>query len=234
MTFAFATACKDALLHLFFPHLCAGCFTDMLDDQEMICSACMESLPFTQFENLETNPVEKLFWGRTPIKHAFSIFYYLTRTPIQQIIHQIKYKDNPALGVYMGKIMGLSMRNFFQHHTINLMIPMPLHPKKEYKRGYNQAAKLCQGIHETTYIEYREDLLIRNFNTSTQTKKTRIERWQNVSDVFEIVDPSAMEHQHILLVDDVITTGASTEACANLILKYKAASVSICSLAYTI
>lgn len=194
----------------------------------------MLSLPYTEFEKLENNVVEKLFWGRTNIKHAFSIFYYITETPLQEIIHHIKYKNNPALGVYMGNIMGWRLKEFFSKNTIDLMLPMPLHPKKEYSRGYNQATTLCQGIQEATAMKYMDNVLLRTFNTSTQTKKTRIERWDNVAEVFEISDPSSIENKHVLLIDDVITTGASTEACANLLLKNKAASVSICSLAYTI
>ena len=194
----------------------------------------MRTLPFTEFEKIENNPVEKLFWGRTKIQHASSIFYYIPDSPLQEIIHHIKYKNNPALGVYMGKIMGLQLKNILSINKIDCMLPMPLHPKKEYARGYNQATVLCQGIQETTDLPYLNDVLIRNFNTGTQTKKSRIERWENVAEVFVISNPSAVQEKHILLIDDVITTGASTEACANLLLKNKAASVSICSLAYTI
>lgn len=234
MKWPFAVDCKDALLHLFFPHLCAGCSTDVLDEQELICSTCMRSLPFTAFEKIENNPVEKLFWGRTTIQHASSVFYYITDSPLQEIIHHIKYKNYPELGVYMGKIMGLQLKNILSINKIDFMLPMPLHPTKEYARGYNQSTVLCQGIQATTEIPYLDQVLIRNFNTDTQTKKSRIERWENVAEVFEITNPSAIQAKRILLIDDVITTGASTEACANLLLKNKAASVSICSLAYTI
>lgn len=234
MKWTFAIECKEALLHLFFPHLCAGCSSDVLDAQELICSTCMLALPFTEFEKIENNPVEKLFWGRTKIQHASSIFYFITDNPLQEIVHQIKYKNNPELGVYMGKIMGLQLKNMLSINKIDFMLPMPLHPKKEYARGYNQSAVICQGIQHTTEIPYWDQVLIRNFNTDTQTKKSRIERWENVAEVFEIKNPSVIQEKHILLIDDVITTGASTEACANLLLKNKAASVSICSLAYTI
>jgi ComF family protein len=200
----------------------------------LICSTCMHSLPFTAFETIENNPVAKLFWGRSTIQHASSIFYFITKSPIQEIIHHIKYKNNPALGVYMGNIMGIQLKNILSNNKIDFMLPMPLHPKKEYARGYNQASVLCQGIQETTDIPFINNVLLRNFNTSTQTKKSRIERWENVAEVFEISDPPAIQEKHILLIDDVITTGASTEACAALLIKNKAASVSICSLAYTI
>jgi ComF family protein len=234
MKWPFAIDCKDAFLHLFFPHLCAGCSSDILNEQALICTACMRSLPFTEFEKMENNPVEKLFWGRTKIQHASSIFYFITDSPLQEIIHHIKYKNNPALGVYMGNIMGLRLKNMLSINKIDFMLPMPLHPKKEYARGYNQASVLCQGIQETTDTPYLNNILLRNFNTGTQTKKSRIERWENVAEVFEISAPSAVQEKHILLIDDVITTGASTEACVNMLIKNKAASVSICSLAYTI
>ena len=113
------------------------------------------------------------------------------------------------------------------------MIPMPLHPIKENRRGYNQASLLCEGISDVLHIPYRNDVLIRQFNTATQTKKSRIARWENVADVFELYKTSSIQHKHILLIDDVITTGASTDACAEMLLKKEAASVSICSLAYT-
>jgi len=194
----------------------------------------MRSLPFTEFEKMENNPVEKLFWGRTKIQHASSIFYFITDSPLQEIIHHIKYKNNPALGVYMGNIMGLRLKNMLSINKIDFMLPMPLHPKKEYARGYNQASLLCTGIAAVVTTQFRDDVLYRLENTDTPTKKSRIERWENVAEVFEISAPSAVQEKHILLIDDVITTGASTEACVNMLIKNKAASVSICSLAYTI
>ena len=134
----------------------------------------------------------------------------------------------------MGSIMGSRFKQLYSIQHIDLMIPMPLHPKKEYERGYNQASLLCKGISNIVHIPWRDDVLIRQFHTSTQTRKSRIERWENVSDVFELHAPSAIANKHILLIDDVITTGASMDACAAMLLAKKAASVSICSLAYTI
>jgi ComF family protein len=225
---------KEALVHLFFPQICPGCQSDLVNSQQLICSDCMSTLPFTGFPEIPGNPVEKLFWGRSLIKHASSIFYFISDTPLQQIIHHIKYKNNPALGIYMGSLMGTALKKIYSKEKIDLMIPMPLHPKKQYERGYNQASLLCKGISETLNIPYREDLLLRQFNTDTQTKKSRIERWENIADAFELHEATCMQDKHILLIDDVITTGASTDACAEILLQKKAASVSICSLAYTI
>jgi ComF family protein len=225
---------KDAFTHLFFPQICPGCNSDLVNEQQMVCSSCMMDLPYTGFQDIKNNPVEKLFWGRTNIRNAFSVFYFIIDTPLQRMIHQIKYKNNQSLGIYLGNIMGNSLHQYSKTYPIDLLIPMPLHPKKEYRRGYNQSDLLCEGIKENLGIPFRNDILLRNFNTSTQTKKSRIERWENVSNVFALHHVESISDKHILLVDDVITTGASTEACAALLLKNKAASVSICSLAYTL
>ena len=200
----------------------------------MICMECHHELPYTEFERLENNPVEKIFWGRTTIRFACSTFYYIIDSPIQHIIHHIKYRGQDNLGVFMGEIMGAKLKTIFEKNEIDFCIPMPLHYKKEYTRGYNQASLLCTGIKNTTQLNYYDKLITREINTSTQTKKSRIERWGNVEDIFTISNKSEILDKNILIIDDVITTGASTEACANVLLKYGAKSVSICGLAYTI
>ena len=199
-----------------------------------MCISCYNTLPYTGFESIRDNPVEQLFWGRTPLNFASSSFFYVERTPIQKLIHEIKYKENKKLGVMLGEDMGRLLAPAFEEFNIDIMLPMPLHPKKQKKRGYNQATLLCKGIRNTTNCSYNDELLIRNTNTSTQTKKSRIERWENVQDVFTVCHPELLTGKHVVLVDDVITTGASTEACASTLLHNKCASVSVCSLAYTL
>jgi len=194
----------------------------------------MSTLPYTGFENTRNNPVEQLFWGRTPIRFASSCFFYVEKTPIQQLIHEMKYKEQKHLGKWLGQIMGRQLEAVFESNKVDLMLPMPLHPKKQKQRGYNQATLLCEGINSITNCDFTEQVLIRNTHTKTQTKKTRIERWDNVSEVFSITKTAAIINKHIVLVDDVITTGASTEACAATLLKKGASAVSICSLAFTL
>ena len=224
----------SSLSNLFFPSICPGCNTQHINEEEMICMECYHNLPYTEFERLENNPVEKIFWGRTNIKFASSTFYYIIDSPIQHIIHHIKYRGQDNLGVFMGEIMGYTLQTAFEKHEIDFCIPMPLHYKKEYARGYNQASLLCAGIKKTTHLNYNDKLITREVNTSTQTKKSRIERWGHVEDVFTISNKSEILDKNILLIDDVITTGASTEACANILHNHGAKSVSICGLAYTI
>ena len=224
----------DALVHVFYPSLCFGCNNELIQGDQFVCLQCQTELGLTQFESIRNNPVEKLFWGRADIPFAASTFYYIDNTPLQQIIHHIKYKQEKELGIHMGQIMGIHGSELFTEFETELCIPMPLHPKKEYKRGYNQASLLCEGIFKQTGIPYDEKALVRNENTRTQTKKSRIERWENVASVFDISEPSIIKDKHVVVVDDVITTGSSTEACVNTLMQHGAKTVGIYSLAFTL
>jgi len=211
-----------------------GCAQKECEKGEWICFECLNELPYTNFEYSRDNKVERLFWGRIPISFASSTFYYVEKTPLQKLIHEVKYKEQQALGVWLGELMGIRLSPILLYPQVDLMLPMPLHPKKQRKRGYNQATLLCEGIKKASNISFKENILIRDTHTSTQTKKSRIQRWENVSDVFSVTDQSAILNKHILLVDDVITTGASTEACAATLLQNGAKSISLCSLAFTL
>ena len=224
----------EALVHVFYPSLCYGCNNELIQGDQYICLQCQTEMGRTYFESIRDNPVEKLFWGRADIQCAASTFYYIDKTPLQQIVHHIKYRQEKELGIHMGKIMGIHGTEFFTEFETELCIPMPLHPKKEYKRGYNQASLLCEGIFKQTGIPYNEKALVRNENTRTQTKKSRIERWKNVASVFDVIEPSIINDKHVVVVDDVITTGASTEACVNMLLQHGAKTVGIYSLAFTL
>jgi len=224
----------EALVHVFYPSLCYGCNNELIQGDQYICLQCQTEMGRTYFESMRDNPVEKLFWGRADIQCAASTFYYIDKTPLQQIVHHIKYRQEKELGIHMGEIMGIHGSGLFTECKTDLCIPMPLHPKKEYKRGYNQASLLCEGIFKQTGIPYNEKALVRNENTRTQTKKSRIERWKNVASVFDVIEPLVINDKHVVVVDDVITTGASTEACVNTLLQHGAKTVGIYSLAFTL
>jgi ComF family protein len=225
---------KEALLHMLFPSLCFGCEENSVDKEEMICIHCKLTLPFTSFEIIRNNPVEKLFWGRVPVLFSTSTFYYSEKTSIQNIIHHIKYRDQKELGIFMGNMMGDRLRILLQENNTDICMPMPLHPTREKKRGYNQASLLCEGMQQTTGIPYNDLVLERRIATDTQTQKNRTARWNNVKDVFAINLPKRIQNKNIVLVDDVITTGASMEACAHILLENGAKTVAITSLAYTV
>lgn len=231
----------EAALHLFYPSLCQGCQSETVDPPQMICSDCFCSLPYTGFERILENPVQQLFWGRSRPAYACSLFYYITQSPLQRIIHQIKYQHRKKLALHMGRMMGEKLPTIQEHLFSNqgydqknmLTIPMPMHPKKQRRRGYNQATLLCQGIAEETGIPCHENLVFKTRETATQTKKSREDRWQNMGSLFRVDNMETVQSKHLILVDDVITTGASAEAVVNILLEKGAASVGIYSLAFT-
>ena len=180
----------------------------------------------------ENNPVEKLFWGRLALAEAMSEFYFTKNTLIQTLIHEFKYKGNKDLGLHLGTIMGKSLLHNNRFSKIDVLIPLPLFADKEFKRGFNQSTILCNGIAEIMNIPIIKNNVIRKRFTETQTKKHRTERWKNVEGSFEISDSRNVKSKHVLLVDDVITTGATLEACGAEILKIEGTILSIATLAF--
>lgn len=227
------TDIKDSLLHLVFPHVCEGCGSDTLASSHFICLQCLSQLPQTFFEAHSNNPVEKLFWGRLAITSASAQYYYTKESVLQQIVHAFKYRGNKALGFYLGQLMGqqLAAANRFTH--IDALVPLPLFPSKERSRGFNQSTVLCEGIASILQKPVLKDAMERNSYTESQTKKTRIERWQNIKDRFEVAQPAALRGKHILLVDDIITTGATLEACGREIVEDGGAELSIATLCFS-
>lgn len=173
-----------------------------------------------------------MFWGRVAITAATSEFYFSKGSIIQNLIHELKYKGNRKAGVYLGNLMGNSLLKSNRFLNIDMLVPLPLFAKKEFKRGYNQAMVLCEGIAEVMNLPIVTKNVIRIVHTETQTKKGRIERWENVEKSFAVKDLSVLKGKHILLIDDVITTGATMEACGAEILKVDNAKLSIATLAF--
>ncbi len=215
---------------LFYPHICAGCGSDLLKANELLCIQCIHELPHTQFEKYPNNPIERIFYGRLHIEAAHSEFYFNKGELIQHLVHDFKYKGNKAIGIYLSKIMGDKMLESGRFKYIDYLIPLPLFADKEFKRGFNQATIICEGIAEAMNIPVVTKNVNRIRFTETQTRKHRTERWENVSDSFRIEHPTVLENKHILLVDDVITTGATLEACAQKIIEIRGAKISIATL----
>lgn len=222
------------LLHLFFPHVCTGCGTDVLDQQQMLCLRCLNELPSTNFFNQPGNPVEQVFYGRIDITNAGAAYYFTKESLMQNIIVQLKYRGNKEIGIFLGKFMGNLLLNSANFSGIDVLVPLPLNPIREKKRGYNQATALCNGIASVLNKPVVDNNVHRTVYTETQTHKDRISRWENMDGIFAIRNPSSLEHKHILLVDDVVTTGATLEACGAEILKINGTTLSIATLAYTI
>jgi ComF family protein len=224
---------KDALLHLAFPHVCEGCGTDNLQSDHLLCLRCLSSLPSTNFHMHPNNPIEKIFWGRIPIVSATSQYYFTKESMMQHLMHQFKYKGNKDVGIYLGKLMGWSMLESNRFSFIDALIPLPLHKSKEHKRGYNQATLLCEGISSIMNKPVLKNAIIRSEKTETQTKKSRIQRWQNMKGKFELANPSSIAGKHVLLVDDVVTTGATLEACGLEIIKAETVQLSVATLCFS-
>jgi ComF family protein len=191
----------------------------------------MEVMPETGFESHPDNPVEKKFWGRIRLEHATAQYYFTRESLIQRLMHQFKYKGNRDLGFQLGEFMGTSIKKSGRF-DVDALIPLPLFRAKEKKRGYNQAAILCEGMAESLQVPVLNDVVIRSHHTDTQTKKGRIERWQNMESKFMLVRTESVSSKHLLLVDDVITTGATLEACGAELLKAENVKLSIAALCY--
>jgi len=221
---------KDALLHIIFPHVCDGCGSDLLNIESRLCIRCFASLPETNFEEHPGNPVEKIFWGRIPIANATAQFYFTKESLMQHLMHQFKYKGNKDLGLQLGRMMGNALNASNRFNNIDALIPLPLFPSKEKKRGYNQATVLCEGIAEILNLPVLSNIISRPQHTETQTKKGRIERWRNIEGKFELKEQQGIQNKHLLLVDDVVTTGATLEACGNELLSAGNVKLSIATL----
>jgi len=219
-------------IHLFYPHICTGCGSDILEEDNLLCLRCIHDLPHTNFAQYSNNPIEKYFWGRLPLAAGHSEFYFSKEFLIQHLIHQLKYKGDINIGFYLGELMGNTLISSNRFNTIDGLIPLPLYADKEHKRGYNQAAVICNGMSSVMNVPVLNGHVIRQHATETQTRKHRTERWENVKGSFKVVKESALKNKHLLLVDDVITTGATLEACGSILLQTENVKLSIATLAY--
>lgn len=227
------TQAGDSLLHLAFPHICAGCGSDLLNKEQELCLRCQDSLPLTSFASHGNNPVEKLFWGRMPLTYATAQYYFTKESLMQRLMHEFKYRSNKELGLYLGRLMGHQLKNANRFLQVDALVPLPLFPIKERKRGYNQAEVLCEGIAEVLQKPILNKAVIRTVHTESQTKMNRVQRWENMKDHFRLVNKEAIENKHVLLVDDVITTGATLEACGTEVLKGHNSRLSIATLCFS-
>jgi len=222
----------DDVLGLFYPQLCITCGERLISQEEYICLKCWFDLPVGRFENERENKVAQLFWGRVQIETATSYFHYRKGSRYQKLIHFIKYKGLKELGLIAGKRFGHTLAESDHFSSIDGIVPVPLHPKKRKKRGFNQSEWIARGIAEGLNKPVLLNNLYRKIFTPTQTRKNRFERWQNVEGIFGVNNPEEFENRHVLLVDDVVTTGSTLEACACELLKIPGTKVSIATLAF--
>lgn len=219
-------------LTLIFPESCLACGEPLGKQEHLVCLSCQLAMPQTQFHLQPTdNPLAKRFWGKVPLQHAFAYYRFSKHSRIQRLLHQLKYRNQPEIGELLGYWYGLQLaRDGFTEH-FDMIIPVPLHPAKQRKRGYNQADYIAAGISKGLGVPALPTALTRLVNTQTQTRKHRFERYENVKGVFATHNANLLRGQRILIVDDVITTGSTLETCAALVLDCGCESVSVASLA---
>jgi ComF family protein len=222
---------KD-ILQIIFPNLCINCHQTLVLNEKLLCLNCQLELPETQYHLMDENSIEKSLWGKIPFQRAFSFLYFNQEGITQKILHELKYKGNEDLAVLLGKIYGQRLKNSKAVEDIEGIMAIPLHPIKLRKRGYNQSQAFANGLAEVLEIPDYSSLLFRKKNTATQTQKSRIERWNNVKSVFGVKNAETIQNKHILVVDDVITTGATIESCVREIIEKSNCKLSIASIAH--
>ena len=221
------------LLDLLSPRLCVVCGRRLSLTEQVLCVSCNMHLPRTAFHlTAYDNTLARLFWGIIPVERAAALFYYEADSKVNSIIYDLKYHDHPEIGSEMGRLMAVEFRKTGFFDGIDMIVPVPLARKRQWQRGYNQSLCIAKGISQVTGIPIYNKVVCRTKFVQSQTKIGRRDRQENVERVFRLKNPDVVRHRHILLVDDVITTGATMAACARELLKADDVKLSLLSLAF--
>lgn len=216
--------------HLFFPAVCMVCGEELVQSEECICLRCVYKLPRTHNFKYPDNAAEQLMAGRIPFERIASFCVYAKKGMLPPLIHQLKYHQHKEVGILLGRIFGEDLLGSDFLKPIDVIVPVPLHPKKEKIRGFNQAEMIARGLSEATSLPLLPGILIRAIFNPTQTKRSKTQRWENVKHIFRVNDPDAFAHKHLLLVDDVITTGSTIEACGVALQLCRQLKISVATL----
>ena len=221
----------QSVINLFCPKVCYACLNLLDDNADTICIDCRHDLPVTNFHFDDNDAVKKVLYGRAKVENGTALFRFEKKGLIQQLIHGLKYKGYENIGFILGNWLGGELKDIEAYNAIDIVIPVPLHKKKLKKRGFNQVAKFGQQIAKIIDTEYNDDVLVKITNTNSQTTKSRFTRWTNSNELFALKNMDAIENKHILLVDDIITTGATLEACINVLNQVRNIKISIATMA---
>lgn len=221
----------DNILSFFYPRICVACGQALQQHEELLCLRCMLHLPETHFHKEHDNSLKYIFAGRVKVEEVASLMYYKKGNAVQKILHGLKYKGQKELGRKLGLYYGQQLLQEPRFQSVDYIVPIPLHPKKLRKRGYNQSEWIAKGLSKGMQKPYLTDVLVRSQHTETQTRKSRFNRWENVKEVFAVQHSDRVEGKHLLVCDDVLTTGATMEAAIQQLLTIEGVSVSVVTLA---
>ena len=222
----------EDFISLLYPRVCAACGNSLFKHEEIICTYCLYHLPKTNYHLMENSPLDKVFWGRAQLAHTAALYNFQKKSKVQHLIHQLKYKGRMDVGIHLGKLLGTDLAKAENFNNVSKVIPVPLHPAKQRKRGYNQSEQIAIGLANAMNIEMDSTSFIRTTNTETQTRKSRFARWENVKEIFKVTAPTEIANRHILLVDDVITTGATLESAAHILLSVEGVKLSVACVGF--
>ena len=220
----------QSFFNLIFPKTCVACSNSLAGNEEHVCTVCLSNLPQTNFWKQADNPIAKTFWGRVSIEAAASFLFFEKDSPLQHMLYHLKYQGRSEIGVILGKLFGAKLENS-EFDQIDAIVPVPLHKKRLKNRGYNQSEMIAQGLSHILKKPLFTKTVIRHKATRSQTSKARFDRWLNVKGVFKVTDPESITNKHLLVVDDVITTGATTESFVQELIKVPGVKVSVVSIA---
>jgi ComF family protein len=224
-------------LALLYPSLCFACDDVLLSGEFDFCTDCRTNLPYLSYhlpdpaQAAATSPLNRRFWGKVPVEHALAYLQFVAKGRVQHLLHRLKYDDQPEIGRILGRWFGAELAQAGYAAEFDALVPVPMHPAKQRRRGYNQATCFAEGLGESLALPIWETALVKSKETESQTRKNRLSRWENVDHGFEAAVGSQLIGQRVLLVDDVLTTGATLEVCAGVALAAGAASVSVVTIA---
>ena len=220
-------------VNLLYPAVCHICEAELLKHEELICTSCLHDLPVTKYHLDNENPVKKVFYGRVKIEKATALLHFRKKSGVQHLIHDLKYRGHQEIGSYLGRWLGAELAELSEYKNIDAVIPVPIHKSRLKERGYNQVEGFGREIAKAIHAEYYDDVLLKVNAIQTQTLKDRISRWGKIEATLEIRNPEKIENKHILIVDDLVTTGATLEACAHKLFEVPGIRISIATMAIT-
>ena len=219
------------LVNLFFPKVCLACTNALADNEVSICTNCRHDLPVTNFHFDKSDEVKKVLYGRVKIENGTSLLRFQKKGIVQHLIHNLKYKGHQEIGEFLGGWLGEELKTVDEYKGVDIVIPVPLHKRKLRKRGFNQVEKFAEEIAFSLNAKYSNSVLIKIYDTKSQVNKNRLARWTDSKEIFSVQNLEQINNKHILLVDDLITTGATIEACSNQLLKAKNVKISVATMA---